>query len=250
LKNRTFLGILCIVLAVLLVFAVSPLFNKVFDGKKSVVVLKSPVLKGQMLTSELLSAVEMGSYNLPENAVTDKESVIGKYAVSDLYANNLILPDMLTDSVDTSDSMLRNLKGNERAVSITIRQFANGVSGKLITGDIIKIVSVDDDKVAHIYEELEFVEVLTTTSGNGADNIERSPQPNLDNNGETDMPETITIIIQDDLQALRLAECENTSLHAVFVCRDEKRKDEYIKAQADILENLKAVNENGGEVYE
>jgi len=92
------------------------------------------------------------------------------------------------------------------------------------------------------------VEVLTTTSGNGADNIERPPSP--DENGETDMPETITIIIQDDLQALRLAECENTSLHAVFVCRDENRKDEYIKVQADILENLKTVNESGGEIYE
>ena len=47
---------------------------------------------------------------------------------------------------------------------------------------------------------------------------------------------TVTIILQDRAQALRLAECENTSLHAVFVTRgDEKLKAECLKAQLKLL---------------
>jgi pilus assembly protein CpaB len=227
------------------VFAVSPLFNRIFEGKKDVVVLKTPVLQGQLITPEMLSIVEMGSYNLPEKAIVDPALVSGKYAASDLYAGSLVFSDMLTDSIDTSDSMLRNLKDNERAMSITIKQFANGFSGKLITGDIIKIVSVDDDKNAYIFAELEFVEVLTTTTNNGVDNIERQPMP--DENGETGMPVTITVIIQDDLQALRLTECENTSLHAIFVCRDDKQKSELLDWQMELIEQIYEDMENEDE---
>jgi len=254
LKNRTFIGILCIALAILLVFAVSPLFNRVFDGKKDVVILKSPVLQGQQITAEMLTIVEMGSYNLPINAIVEVEAIVGKFAVSDLFAGNLIFPTMLTNEVKTSDSMLRNLSENERAMSITIKSFANGFSGKLITGDIIKIVSVDEDKIAHIFAELEFVEVLTTTSSNGEDNIFRVPSP--DDNGESDMPVTITIILQDDLQALRLAECENTNFHAIFVSRDEKEKSRLLSWQMDIIEGIYAEfeaqlqGENWGDYYD
>ena len=47
---------------------------------------------------------------------------------------------------------------------------------------------------------------------------------------------TVTVILQDRLQALRLAECENTSLHAVFVCRgDEELKQEYLAAQKEVI---------------
>jgi len=234
-------------LAILLVFAISPLFNRVFDGKQNVVVLKSPVLQGQQLTSEMLSVITMGSYNLPENTITDPKTVIGKFAVSELYAGSLVFPNMLTESVKTSDSILRSLKDNERAMSVTIKDFANGFSGKLITGDIIKIVSVDDEKAAHIFAELEFVEVLTTTSSNGADNMRRSPTPNED--GEISLPVTITVILQDDLQAIRLAECENTSLHAIFVSRDESKKSNLLNWQMEIIEQIyDSMEGNTGEI--
>jgi pilus assembly protein CpaB len=150
--------------------------------------------------------------------------------------------------------MLRNLKENERAMSITIKSFANGFSGKLITGDIIKIVSVDDEKEAHIFAELEFVEVLTTTSQNGIDNIDRPPSPqSSDEEGETSMPVTITVILQDDLQAMRLAECENTSLHAIFVSRDENERAQLLQWQMEIIDQIYeeiAEIEAGGEVDE
>jgi pilus assembly protein CpaB len=238
LKNRTFLGILCIGLAILLVFAISPLFNRVFDGKSEVVILRLPVLQGQQITPEMLSVVEVGSYNLPPNTITNTEQIVGRFAVSDLFAGSYVFPNMLTDRANTSDTMLRNLKEHEIAMSVTISSFASGFSGKLITGDIIRIVMVDTDRVAHLFDELQYVEVLTTTSGSGSDNIERAPATNAD--GEVDMPVTITVVLHDNLQILRLAECEHTSLHAIFISRDVEMKDEYIQRQLEIIEQIYA----------
>ena len=235
------LGLICVILAIVLVFLISPLFNRAFDGKTSVVILKSPVLQGQKITTQMLSVVEMGSYNLPNNTIKDPELIAGQYAVSNLYAGSLIYPEMLSETADTSDTMLRNLGANQFAMSVTITDFANGVSGKLMTGDIIKIVSVDTDKIATIFDELQYVEVLTTTTDGGVDNFQ---QPVPDDEGNISLPVTITVILQDEMQALRLAECENTSLHAIFVSRDEKRKSEFIGLQAEILEKLRLLAEN------
>ena len=50
---------------------------------------------------------------------------------------------------------------------------------------------------------------------------------------------TVTVILQDRAQALRLAECENTSLHAVFVSRgNEEFKAQCLKAQLDLLNTI------------
>jgi pilus assembly protein CpaB len=198
-------------------------------------------MQGQQITPEMLSVVEMGSYNLPGKAITDVNLIIGKYAVSNLFAGSLVYPEMLSEMTDSSDSMLRNLKENEIVMSVTIKNLAFGVSGKLMTGDVIRIVSVDSEKNATIYDELLFIEVFATTTGGGNHNINN--QPEADENGDINLPVTITVILQDNLQALRLAECENTNLHAIFVSRDETLKDDYIKMQVEILEEIKEAAE-------
>ena len=81
-----------------------------------------------------------------------------------MFAGDSFTDKKLSDSIDTSDSLLRQLKPNETAMSVTVRSLANGLSGKLQQGDIIQIVSVDEDDKAQIYEELQYVEVLATTS--------------------------------------------------------------------------------------
>ncbi len=80
--------------------------------------------------------------------------------------------------------------------------------------------------------------MLATTADNGSDYTYNHDEVNADTSDDEEQSvyATVTIILQDRLQALRLAECENTSLHAVFVCRgDEELKDEYLKAQLSVL---------------
>lgn len=180
---------------------------------------------GQYLTT--VSGVEFFSLLMPVS-----------YGFGIMFAGDSFTDKKLSDSIDTSDSLLRQLKPNETAMSVTVRSLANGLSGKLQQGDIIQIVSVDEDDKAQIYEELQYVEVLATTSDKGSDDTYRDGEVNADDedSGDQSLYATVTIILQDRAQALRLAECENTSLHAVFVTRgDEKLKAECLKAQLELL---------------
>ena len=237
LKNRTLIGIILIAAAIGLCFGISPLFNSILSSKTKIIRLKQDIPQGVQITGAMLEAVEVGMLNLPADMQNDPKQIIGKYTVSAMFAGDSFTDKKLSDSIDTSDSLLRQLKPNETAMSVTVRSLANGLSGKLQQGDIIQIVSVDEDDKAQIYEELQYVEVLATTSDKGSDDTYRDGEVNADDeDSDQSLYATVTIILQDRAQALRLAECENTSLHAVFVTRgDEKLKAECLKAQLELL---------------
>lgn len=238
-KNRTFIGIILIIAAIGLCFGISPLFNQILSSKTKIIRLKQDIPQGVQITSTMLEAVEVGSLNLPTNIQNDPQKIIGKYSVTAMFAGDSFTDAKLTDTIDTSDTLLRKLKENETAMSVTIKSLANGLSGKLQQGDIIQIVSVDEDDVSRIYEELQYVEVLSTTSENGSDDTYNDNEVNANsNNSDNEQPlyATVTLILQDRSQALRLAECENTSLHAIFVTRgNEEYKQELLKSQLDLL---------------
>lgn len=238
LKNRTLIGIILIAAAIGLCFGISPLFNSILSSKTKIIRLRQDIPQGVQITGAMLEAVEVGTLNLPADMQNDPRQIIGKYTVSAMFAGDSFTDKKLSDSIDTSDSLLRQLKPNETAMSVTVRSLANGLSGKLQQGDIIQIVSVDENDKAQIYEELQYVEVLATTSDKGSDDTYRDGEVNADDedSGDQSLYATVTIILQDRAQALRLAECENTSLHAVFVTRgDEKLKAECLKAQLELL---------------
>lgn len=250
LKNRTLIGIILIVAAIGLCFGVSPLFNKILDSKTKIVRLKMDIPQGAEITGAMLEAVEVGTLNLPADMINDPQLIIGKYAVAAMFKGDTFTASKLTTTVDNSDSLLRQLKPNETAMSVTIKSLANGLSGKLMQGDIIQIVSVNEDDEAEIYEELQYVEVLTTTTDSGSDDVYVDGEVNAnesdEEDGEQSLYATVTIILQDRAQALKLAECENTSLHAVFVTRgDEKYKEECLKAQLELLLGNDEEQENG-----
>lgn len=242
LKNRTLIGIVLIVIAIGICFGISPLFSKLLDSKTNIVRLKNDVEQGTQITSGMLEVVEVGTLNVPENTITDPTLIVGKYTVTAMFKGDTFITEKLTDVVDNSDSLLRQLEPNETAMSVTIRSFANGLSGKLQQGDIIQIVSVDDeDDTATVYDELQYVEVLTTTASNGSDDVYQDGKVNEGATDDGDEEEnelyaTVTVVLQDRAQALRLAECENTSLHAVFICRgNDELKEECLKAQLEVL---------------
>lgn len=237
LKNRTLIGIILIVAAIGLCFGISPLFNKVLASKTKIIRLKQDVPQGAQITGAMLEVVEVGTLNLPADLQNDPKQIVGKYTVAAMFKGDSFTDAKLSSEIDSSDSLLRQLKPNETAMSVTIKTLAGGLSGKLRQGDIIQIVSVDEDDASQIYEELQFVEVLATTTDSGSDDTYKDGEVNADNeDGEQELYATVTLILQDRAQALKLAECENSSLHAVFVTRgDEEYKQKCLKAQLDLL---------------
>ena len=213
-KNRTLLGIFCIVLAAAVMFGVTPMVSKLSSGKITVIQLNKTVTQGSMITADNIVKTEIGSYGVGEAVVRDEKQVIGKYAKTDLYSGVNLVSAMLSDTSDSAGDVLKTLDGSKQAVSITVPSFAGAVSGKLKNGDIVSVI-VTEEKKTTIPVELTYVKVITTTTGKGIDQDEAAPKED----GTYDSPSTITLLVNAE-QAKLLAYYESAAkMHLSLVYR-------------------------------
>jgi len=143
LKNRTMLGVICIVLSLLICFALTPLFNQSVSQKTSIVRVAKDIKSGDQITKDMVQTVEVGGYNLPDDVMKQSDTVVGKYATANLSAGDYILAAKLTDIPAAENAYLYSLNGDKQAISVSIKNFAEGLSGKLISGDIVSVIAPD-----------------------------------------------------------------------------------------------------------
>ena len=179
-KNRTVVGVICILLSLLICFGVTPLFNQSVSQKTEIVRVVKEIKAGEEVTREMVQTVEVGGFGLPDNVLRQSESVVGKYATADLSVGDYILNTKLSDTPAAENTYLYNLDGTKQAISVTIKSFANGLSGKLQSGDIVSVIAPDYKKQGStvIPAELKYVEVIAVTAGSGYDANQRDAGPN------------------------------------------------------------------------
>lgn len=248
-RNRTVIGVLCILLALIISFGVTPLFSRSASEKTEIVRVTKDIKEGDEITAEMVQTVEVGAYNLPQNLMTDKKEVVGKYATADLVAGDYILSSKLSAVPAAENAYLYNLDGKKQAISVTIKSFATGLSGKLESGDIVTVIVADYQGKGEtaIPPELQYVEVISVTASSGYDA----------NTGEVvdekELPSTVTLLVTTE-QAKVLAELEQDSeLHLALVYRGTpENAAKFIAAQDALIEELYAEPkpENGGETAE
>lgn len=239
-KNRTAIGIVCIILAVAITFVVSPMVNKVSDKKTETVRFTTNVTHGTKIKETDVEVVKISNSALPDKVVKNKTAVVGKYATADLFKGDFATENKVTDNANTASDVMASLKGNKVAMSITINSFAGGLSGKLQNGDVVSICVTGKDNKAEIPAELKYVKVITTTTSGGVD--ENDVVENED--GSFDLPTTITVLVSVE-QARILANYEkNAAMHIVLVYRgDDASAEKFLKAQDEYLEKN---SRNGG----
>ena len=248
-RNRTVIGVLCILLALIICFGVTPLFSRSASEKTEIVRVAKDIKEGDEITAEMIQTVEVGAYNLPQNLMTDKKEVVGKYATADLAAGDYILSSKLSAVPAAENAYLYNLDGTKQAISVTIKSFAVGLSGKLESGDIVTVIVADYQGKGEtaIPPELQYVEVISVTASSGYDA----------NTGEVvdekELPSTVTLLVTTE-QAKVLAELEQDSeLHLALVYRGTpENAAKFIAAQDALIEELYAEPEpeNSGETAE
>lgn len=248
-RNRTVIGVLCILLALIICFGVTPLFSRSASEKTEIVRVTKDIKEGDEITAEMVQTVEVGAYNLPQNLMTDKKEVVGKYATADLAAGDYILSSKLSAVPAAENAYLYNLDGTKQAISVTIKSFAVGLSGKLESGDIVTVIVADYQGKGEtaIPPELQYVEVISVTASSGYDA----------NTGEVvdekELPSTVTLLVTTE-QAKVLAELEQDSeLHLALVYRGApENAAKFIAAQDALIEELyaKPEPENSGETAE
>lgn len=166
LKNRTVLGVLCIVVSLLICFAVTPLVNAGLSQKTTIVRFVKDVKAGEEIKKGMLQEVEVGGYNLPKNVLRSITEAEGKYLTADVYAGDYIVAEKVADEPAAENKYLYNLNGEKQAISITISSFAEGLSGKLKSGDIVSVIAPDylGSGETVIPAELKYVEVIAVTA--------------------------------------------------------------------------------------
>ena len=242
LKNRTVVGVLCIVLSLLICFGVTPLFTRSANEKAEIVRVSVPIHAGDEITGDMVETVQVGAYGLPDAVLRQKENVVGKYAAAELAAGDYLLPAKLSDEPAADNAYLYDLNGEQQAMSVTIKAFANGLSGKLRSGDVVSVIAPDYRKqgVTVIPPELQYVEVIGVTTADGYDTDQASaPTNDAEAEDEKDLPSTATLLVSVE-QSKLLAELEaDGKLHLSLVYRgDKKNADEFLDEQAKTLKEL------------
>lgn len=237
-RNRTVIGVLCILLALVICFGVTPLFSRSASEKAEIVRVTADIKEGDEITAEMVQTVEVGAYNLPSGIMTEKDEVIGKYATADLKVGDYILASKLSNEPAAENAYLYNLDGTKQAISVTIKSFATGLSGKLESGDIVSVLVADYQGMGEtvIPPELQYVEVISVTASSGYDA----------NTGEAvgeekELPSTVTLLVTTE-QAKVLAGLEQESeLHLALVYRGTaENASAFIEAQDALIEELYA----------
>lgn len=237
-KNRTMVGILCIVLSLVVCFGITPLFNKSISQKTEIVRVAKEIKAGDEITKGMVQTVEVGGYNLPENIIKTKDTVVGTYAVAGLSVGDYILNTKVSQTPAYENAYLYNLDGTKQAISLTLKTFAGGLSGKLQSGDIVSVIAPNykEQGMTVIPPELEYVEVISVTAPSGYD---ANTGKQIENQDERELPSTVTLLVTPE-QGNILAELEaegKSHLSLVFRGDSEKAK-EFITVQEDVINKL------------
>ena len=189
-KNRMVIGVICILLSLVICFAVTPLFNRSISEKTEIVRVVQAVRAGEEITADKVKVVEVGGYNLPEDVIKNLSTVLGKYACADFAPGDSILTSKIAEDPVAENACLYHLNGEKQAISVSVKAFANGLSGKLQSGDIVSVIAPDYRKqgLTVIPAELQYVEVIAVTANSGNDT-------DIEEKTEKELPGTVTLLV-------------------------------------------------------
>lgn len=250
-RTKVFWGVISILLGLIISFAGIPMLQLAVSETEQTVCFAQDVKAGTRVTKDLLTTTDLSLYHLPAGAVHDLQAAIGQYVKTDAVAGDIVTTSRLSTDYPSADPQLAGLPDGMVAISISLPDLAQSVSGKLRQGDIIQLFAVEDNNsfTAVAPPELQYVEVLAATYVDGTDVQDKSAaQDDQDQqNGiasssqENDTLNTVTLLANEE-QAACLAGLEhNATLHAALVVRgDEAAKKAALEAQKEYFATLGA----------
>lgn len=248
-KNKTLVGVICIGFAIGLTIINTSIKGNSGGIQTKALITTGEISAGDKITESMVEEIRLQG-DIPDNIITSKDEVIGKYANTDIYGNDIITTDKLNVEAIYGSAYLENLEEDERAISISLKTLAIGLSGKLESGDIVSIISIDEDGNSTILEELKYVELISVSDNNGYD------VGGTNNTSDKNVGSTTTLLVNEE-QAKLLASLEvKGQIHVSLVYRGndehkqqllEKQKSMFSETnqednQQDISEQLKQEN--------
>lgn len=229
-KNKTFVGMACIGFAIVLTIVnISTKGNSRIMQSKAIITT-GEISAGDKITESMVEEIILEG-DIPENIITSKDDVVGKYANIDMYKNDFVTTNKLNLEAIYGSAYLENLEEDERAISISLKTLAIGLSGKLESGDIVSIISIDEEGNSTISEELRYVELISVSDNNGYD------VGGGDNTSDKNVGATTTLLVNEE-QAKLLASLESKGqIHISLVYRgNDEHKQELLNKQQSVFQ--------------
>ena len=132
-----------------------------------------------------------------------------------------IIPSKLSDAPAAENAYLYSLDGSQQAISVSIKSFAEGLSGKLQSGDIVSVIAPDYKQQGQpvVPAELQYVEIISVTASSGYDANTGAP---VNEEEDKELPDTVTLLVSPE-QANVLAELEaEGTIHLALVYRGDR----------------------------
>lgn len=177
-KKIIIVGVVVVSLLIILGIVVMPILipdNTAKQNGVRVVQTTCAIKGGDQITDDNVQNILVKG-KLPDNIVTDKTKIIGKYAKTDLKNSSYVLADAVSDQkpvqlqqtksntqFQNSSDVMKSLDGSKEIVSVSIKSYAASLSGQLQAGDIISLVVDNSGKVTNI-PELQYVKVVSAST--------------------------------------------------------------------------------------
>lgn len=233
--RRIFLAVIAIFISIVIVFFIVPKVQDHAIEEVSVMIAKEDIPQGRLISEENIATTQIARKYLPENAITEKEELIGKYAAFKISAGDYFFANKISETSSNPSEWTDELDPQHVAISFTIRNFAAGLSAKIQSDDIISIIALEDNaEHPSIPSELTYVRVLAVTANTAEEYV-----VSKENQEEKLLPVSITVMATPE-QAIKIAELDmNGNIYVALVSRDDPaRAEALLAAQEAVLEQL------------
>jgi pilus assembly protein CpaB len=163
LRNKLFIGAMCLLLAGALAFGLLPRLYSAKSSTTEIVKLNKTVEYGTTITDEMLTATEVGSYGLPDNVVRSKSDIIGLVAGETIHAGEFLWRDSFIGKDDYEKATSKTgygLSEGTYLLTIALPTESSGLAGILRAGDTVDVYGcASDSGSAAISEVLTGVKV-------------------------------------------------------------------------------------------
>lgn len=141
-KSKIFLGVICLILAAVIAFLVLPRFYSSKAETIHAVKLNEDIPVGTVITDEMLSTVEVGSFGLPNSVVLKEDDAIGKVASENMYVGEYLTSTRLITEEEYQKLVAEETKGLENGYCLVTLEFPStsaGVASILRGGHIVDV---------------------------------------------------------------------------------------------------------------
>jgi pilus assembly protein CpaB len=139
---------MCLLLAGTLAFVFLPRLYNAQASTVEIVKVRQTVEYGTVITDDMLTIAEVGSYGLPDKVIRNKSEVVGLVAVDTIYAGECLWRDrFMTQEVYESAASKTSfgLSDGTYLLTIGLPSESSGIAGILRAGNTVDVYGYTDD---------------------------------------------------------------------------------------------------------